>query len=137
MRKIGHRHRAAAGAVGVPGRRFIGADVNQTDIGIPAAKPPPEMGGDDPLFVQSAEKAFRVLTAFSAARPTMSLSQLAVATGLEKSAAQRFAHTLERLGYLRKDAHTKHFELTTRTLAPAYRFTQSNPLMRRALPYLV
>ena len=91
----------------------------------------------DPLFVQSVEKAFRVLTAFNARHPTLSLSQLAAATSLDKSAAQRFAHTLERLGYLRKNAHTKHFELTTRTLAPAYCFTQSNPLVQRAIPYLV
>jgi DNA-binding IclR family transcriptional regulator len=92
---------------------------------------------NDPLFVQSVEKAFRVLTAFDATRPTLNLSQLTAATGLDKSAAQRFAHTLLRLGYLRKDPHTKHFELTTRTLAPAYHYTQSNPLVRRAVPYLV
>jgi DNA-binding IclR family transcriptional regulator len=82
-------------------------------------------------------KALRVLTAFNARRPTLSLSQLAVATGLDKSATQRFAHTLLRLGYLRKDPRTKHFELTARTLAPAYHYTQSNPLVRRAVPYLV
>lgn len=92
---------------------------------------------DDPLFVNSVEKAFRVLTAFDAQHPTMSLSQLATATGLDKSAAQRFAHTLLRLGYLHKNARTKHFELTTRTLAPAYHYTQSNPLVQRAIPYLV
>jgi len=92
---------------------------------------------DDPLFVQSVEKAFRVLSAFDARHPTLSLSQLAAATGLDKSAAQRFAHTLFRLGYLQKNARTKHFELTTRTLAPAYHFTQSNPLVQRAIPYLV
>ncbi len=94
-------------------------------------------GRGDPLFVQSVEKALRVLTAFNARRPTLSLSQLAKATGLEKSAAQRFAHTLQCLGYLHKDEHTKHFQLTTRTLAPAYHFTQSNPLVQRAIPYLV
>jgi IclR family pca regulon transcriptional regulator len=91
----------------------------------------------DPLFVQSVEKAFRVLAAFDASRRTLGLSQLAAATGMDLSATQRFAHTLERLGYLRKDTHTRHFELTTRTLGPAYHFTQSNPLVRRAVPYLV
>jgi len=91
----------------------------------------------DPLYVQSVAKAFRVLTCFDAARPTLSLSQLAEAAGMDLSAAQRFTHTLQRLGYLRKDPHTRHFELTTLTLAPAYHFTQSNPLVRRAVPYLV
>jgi len=91
----------------------------------------------DPLYVQSVEKAFRVLTAFDAKRRTLSLSQLAQATGMDVSATQRFAHTLQRLGYLHKDPHTRHFELTTLTLAPAYHYTQSNPLLRRAVPYLV
>ncbi len=101
----------------------------------PTTSPPEER--EDPLFVRSVEKALRVLTAFNARRPTLSLSQLAAATGLDKSAAQRFAHTLLRLGYLRKDPRTKHFELTSRTLAPAHHYTQSNPLVRRAVPYLV
>lgn len=91
----------------------------------------------DTLYVQSVEKAFRVLSAFDATRRTLGLSQLAEATGMDISATQRFAYTLEKLGYLRKDPHTKHFELTTRTLAPAYHYTQSNPLLRRAMPYLV
>ncbi len=104
----------------------------------PAAAPVSEpTSREDPLFVQSVEKAFRVLTAFGARHPTMSLAQLAAATGLDKSAAQRFAHTLMRLGYLRKNERTRHFELTTRTLAPAYHFTQSNALVQRAIPYLV
>lgn len=89
------------------------------------------------MFVNSVEKAFRVLDAFNAERPTLNLTQLAAATGMDKSTAQRFAHTLERLGYLRKDPRTKHFELTTLTLKPAYHFTQSNALIRRALPYLL
>lgn len=90
----------------------------------------------DGLMVQSVEKAFRVLTAFDAARPTLSLTQLAEAIDLDLSATQRFAHTLERLGYLRKDSATKHFELTARTLDLGYHYTRANTLVDRALPYL-
>lgn len=90
----------------------------------------------DPLMVQSVEKAFRVLTAFDAARPTMSLTQLAEAIDLDRSATQRFTHTLEQLGYLRKDPATKHFELTARTLDLGYHYTRANALMERAMPYL-
>lgn len=92
---------------------------------------------EDPLFVQSVEKAFMVMTAFDAERPTMSLSQIADATGMEKSAAQRFSHTLCKLGYLHKDPKTKHFQLTPRALKPAYHYTQSNALVRLATPYLL
>lgn len=90
----------------------------------------------DPLYVRSVEKAFLVLTAFDAERPTMSLSQLMQATGMEKSAVQRFSHTLCELGYLYKDPATKHFQLAPRTLRHAYHYTQSNPLVRLAAPYL-
>ena len=55
---------------------------------------------DDRLYVQSVEKAFRLLEAFAAATGPMSLSQLAAASGLDKSGAQRMGHTLARLGYL-------------------------------------
>lgn len=87
-------------------------------------------------MVLSVEKAFRVLTAFDAARPTMSLTQLAEAIDLDRSATQRFTHTLEQLGYLRKDPATKHFELTVRTLDLGYHYTRANALMDRAMPYL-
>lgn len=91
----------------------------------------------DPLFVQSVEKAFRIVLAFDAAHPTMGLTQLAKATGLERSAVQRFAHTLQKLGYLRKDPVTRHFRLTSRTLGPAHRYTETDPLIRLATPYLI
>ncbi|MBI3451831.1 MAG: IclR family transcriptional regulator [Rhodospirillales bacterium] len=91
----------------------------------------------DPLLVQSVEKAFRVLTAFDRAHPTMSLTQLAAAIDLDKSATQRFTHTLVRLGYLRKDMGTKRFELTVKTLDLGRHYTQANPLVDRAMPYLL
>jgi DNA-binding IclR family transcriptional regulator len=90
----------------------------------------------DPLYVRSVEKAFLVLKAFDAERPTLSLSQLMHATGLEKSAVQRFSHTLCELGYLHRDPATKRFQLAPRTLRHAYHYTQSNPLVRLAAPYL-
>lgn len=101
------------------------------------SEPKPVRERTDPMFVNSVEKAFRILGAFNAERPTLNLTQLAAETGMDKSTAQRFAHTLERLGYLHKDPRTKHFELTTLNLQTAYHFTQSNALIRRALPYLL
>ncbi|HMO28035.1 IclR family transcriptional regulator [Enterovirga sp.] len=87
-------------------------------------------------MVRSVEKAFRVLTAFDVSRPTLSLTQLAAAIGLDRSATQRFTHTLERLGYLRKDPATKHFELAPRILALAHHYTRANSLIERAMPVL-
>lgn len=90
----------------------------------------------DPLIVAAVEKAFRVLTAFDAAHPTLSLTQLAVRIGLDRSATQRFTHTLECLGYLRKDPQTKHFELTARTLNLGHHYARASTLIERAIPYL-
>jgi len=90
----------------------------------------------DPLMVASVEKAFRVLTAFDEAHPALSLTQLATLLGLDRSTVQRFTYTLERLGYLRKDPTTKHFELTVRTLELGHHYSRANTLIERAMPYL-
>lgn len=108
---------------------------------MPASEAAPALGAlppdHDPMRVQSVEKAFRVLRAFDAARPSLSLTQLAAAAELDKSAAQRFTHTLTMLGYLQKDPVTKRFELTVKTLDIGYRFIRTNALVERARPYLL
>lgn len=97
----------------------------------------PEGRATDPLMVMSVDKAFRVLHAFDSSRPTMSLTQVAATVGMDKSAAQRFTYTLEKLGYLRKDPVTKRFELTVRTLDLAHHYLRSNAMLERAMPYLM
>ena len=94
-------------------------------------------GHRDALYVRSVEKGFRVLAAFGSGRSTLSLAQIAAEAKLDKSATQRFTHTLETLGYLRKDPETKRFELTTRALDLGYHYTRASPLVERALPYLM
>lgn len=87
-------------------------------------------------MVQAVEKAFRVLEAFDAASPRQTLTQLAESAGLDRSATQRFTHTLGKLGYLHKDARTKAYELTPKALNLAYQYTRSSPVVLRAHPYL-
>ena len=101
----------------------------------PAAERPGRK--DDALMVNSVEKAFRVLSAFGRQHQTLSLSQVASETGMDVSAAQRFTHTLTKLGYLHKDAQTKRFELTAKTLDLGYHFVRSSRLLDRAMPYLM
>ncbi len=90
----------------------------------------------DPLLVQSVEKAFRVLNAFDGTRSSLSLSQIAEETGLDMSAAQRFTHTLSKLGYLAKNADTKRLELTVKALDFGYHYTRSSSLVERGMPFL-
>lgn len=107
---------------------------------LPAAKTRRAAGrsnATDGLTVLSVEKAFRVLECFKADSQSLSLTQIANLTDLDKSAAQRFTHTLTNLGYLRKDPDTKRFELTPRTLNIGYVYTRTNTLVKRAMPYLL
>ena len=61
----------------------------------------------DTLLVQSVEKALRVLQAFDGGTRFLGLTEIAARCGVDKSAAQRFAHTLHLAGYLEKCPDTR------------------------------
>lgn len=86
--------------------------------------------------IMAVEKAFALLTSFDASNPTMSLTQLASVAGLGVSTTQRFANTLEKLGYLYRDPGTKRFELGVRSLDLGHRFNATNRIIERASPHL-
>lgn len=89
------------------------------------------------LFVQSFAKGLEVLLAFGSQRASMNLPEIASAAGISKSAAQRFAFTLESLGYLVKDPSTKRYSLTPRMLELGYRYLLVDRVLERASPYLL
>ncbi|MBK1662966.1 IclR family transcriptional regulator [Rhodospirillum rubrum] len=91
----------------------------------------------DRLFVSSLDKAMRLLGAFSAERPEMGLGDLALAAGLDKSAAQRFAHTFHSLGYLDKDPVTRRYRPSIKILDLTNAYLWANPLIRAAMPRLI
>lgn len=95
---------------------------------------PPE---SSTLYVQSLATGLAVLKAFNAHRASMSLPDIAAAVGISKSAAQRFAFTLEALGMLKKDPYTKRYSLSSSNLETGYHYLQSHPLLERANPYLL
>jgi DNA-binding IclR family transcriptional regulator len=103
-----------------------------------AAKPSAE--AVDPtassLYVQSVEKAMKVLTAFDGSKRQLSLSEISASTGFDMSATQRFTYTLAALGYLFKDADSRKYELSPRLLDFTYHYLTSNDLVSRATPYL-
>lgn len=90
----------------------------------------------NPLFVQSFAKGLEVLRAFNEQRVAMNLPEMAAATGMTKSAAQRFAFTLEALGYLEKN-DDKRYMLTPRVLELGYRYLLVDHFVARASPYLL
>jgi IclR family pca regulon transcriptional regulator len=90
-----------------------------------------------PLFNQSLAKAFVLLESFGMDRRAMNLPELAAVTGLGKSAVQRLTFTLESLGYLQKDSHSKKYALTSRSLELGMRYITSSSLIESANPYLL
>jgi PcaR/PcaU/PobR family beta-ketoadipate pathway transcriptional regulator len=98
---------------------------------------PPRQGRDSPLFVGSLEKGLRVFQAFDDTHRSLRLTEIAAATGLDKSAAQRFTHTLHELGYLKKDAKTKHYRLAPKVLELGFTYLRTDSLVERATPYLL
>ncbi|MGE0725981.1 MAG: IclR family transcriptional regulator [Alphaproteobacteria bacterium] len=92
---------------------------------------------ENPLNVKSMHKAFAVLEAFRDNDRFLSLAELATITGLDKSAVQRFTHTLRTLGYLEQDPQTRRYALGRRVLDLAFGFLKSHPLVERAAPVLV
>lgn len=90
----------------------------------------------DPLYVRSVEKAFSVLEVFLQEPKALSLRDVSRLTGYDKSTAQRFCHTLHRLGYLQRVQGSSAFVLAPKVTELNAGFANSNPLVRRARPYL-
>ena len=88
------------------------------------------------LFNQSLEKGLAVLRAFSARRRTMTLAEVAAATDINKSSAQRMVFTLERLGYVRKHPQTRRYQLTPRVMEIGFNYLAADPLIDLANPFL-
>ena len=97
---------------------------------------PADDPADDPLFVGSIGKCFRVLETLNAARGPMTLTALAAAANLDRSATQRVTHTLRRLGYLLQDPETRAWSLGTRLLSFGHTVLAADRLRECALPFL-
>jgi DNA-binding IclR family transcriptional regulator len=91
----------------------------------------------DPLYNQTVEKALAILEAFGDRGRALNLGEIAAATDMTKSSAQRCTHTLERLGYLRRDLHLKRWVLSPRSLSVANAYLTGHPLLEQATPHLV
>jgi IclR family pca regulon transcriptional regulator len=81
-------------------------------------------------FVQSVERGLAVIKSFDENHSEQTLSDVAKATGLDRSAARRFLLTLEALGYVEHD--DKLFRLRPQTLQLGYAYLSSLPWWRSA-----
>ena len=91
-------------------------------------------GVRDADFIQSLERGLSVIRAFDAEHPKLSLSEVAVRTGLSRAAARRFLHTLVDLGYMRLEG--SQFSLRPKILELGYAYLSSQSLPEVAMPHL-
>ncbi|MHA6966467.1 IclR family transcriptional regulator domain-containing protein [Glutamicibacter bergerei] len=84
--------------------------------------------------VQSLARGLQVISSFDAEHPSMTLSEVAVLTGLSRATARRFLLTLQDLGYVRSDG--KYFELTSKVLQLGYAYLSSATLPQLIEPVL-
>lgn len=96
----------------------------------------PFSSAPDLLFNQSLEKGLAVLRSFSAQRRTMTLAEVAEATDISKSSAQRMVYTLEQLGYVRKHPQTRRYQLTPRVMEIGFNYLAADVLIDVANPFL-
>lgn len=85
-------------------------------------------------FLQGLERGLAVIRAFSAAAPSLTLSEVARAVGITPATARRILLTLEELGYVRSDH--RRFSLTPRVLALGWAYLSSLDLGELAGPFM-
>lgn len=85
-------------------------------------------------FVESLARGLTVLTAFGGGRESLTLTEVAQATGLARATARRALITLEHLGYVAVDGRS--FTLTPRVLGLGYAPLSRLTLSQIAQPHL-
>jgi IclR family pca regulon transcriptional regulator len=87
-------------------------------------------------YVEAVGRGLRILEAFTEASPNLSLTELSLAAGLDKSTVFRFAYTLEALGYLHRDPETKRYRPGVRVLRLGFAALSRLGLQEIAGPFL-
>lgn len=86
----------------------------------------------DPYLVPGLVRGLTLLQAFTPQRPEQSLSQLAQALGITRSAAFRSVHTLVREGFLLPVRDGRHYRLGPAVLRLSYGYLASRELLEIA-----
>ncbi|HEY4371882.1 MAG TPA: IclR family transcriptional regulator C-terminal domain-containing protein [Burkholderiales bacterium] len=92
-------------------------------------KPPPSDS-----YVQSFARGLGVIRAFTAEKPSQTLTEVAARTGLDRAGARRILLTLAQLGYVYQEG--RQFRLTARTLDLGYAYLSTTPLWNLAEPIM-
>jgi len=93
------------------------------------------VSGDGFQGIQSVSRALSILELFSDKRPSLSVSQVAEITGLNRATCYRFCQTLRKLGYL-EELGDRRFRPGLKAVSLAHSALSSRELPELAQPYL-
>lgn len=96
-----------------------------------------EAYNEDPLFLRSVARTVAVMMAFQNARQPLSLSQVANAAGIDRSAAQRIVHSLQKLDVIARDPADRGYLPGLRILDMTHDLLRLNPMLQRANPIML
>ncbi|MDF0596609.1 IclR family transcriptional regulator [Psychromarinibacter halotolerans] len=91
---------------------------------------------DQRYIVPGLERGLHILQLFNATGESMTLAELAEGIGLSRSSAYRLVYTLEKSGFLSRDAQSKRYALTSRVMTLGYAFLAARPLVETVQPFL-
>lgn len=86
--------------------------------------------------VQSLAKGFKVLQAFTAQEPELTMAEVARKSGMDNATAFRFINTLVEIGYVDKVDNTRRFRLTLKVLDLGFHAIARSDLRTLARPIL-
>lgn len=89
----------------------------------------------DRKYIISLERGLKILGIFGESARKLTLTELASACSLNKTAAQRFLYTLCALGYLTRDENKK-YQLSTKILSLGFSFLNSSDLRSVCKPHI-
>ena len=118
----------------IAGRRLAPLDSPSHGASDPAAGAGGAEGAADRDIVNALSRGMTVLGSFSRSGRKMTLSEVAVETGMSRAAARRFLLTLVRDGYVASDG--KYFDLTPKVLDLGFSVLARTGLWDRAWPFL-
>jgi IclR family pca regulon transcriptional regulator len=89
----------------------------------------------DRKYIISLERGLKILEIFGESARRLTLTEVASACSLNKTAAQRFLYTLCTLGYLTRDENKK-YQLSTKILSLGFNFLNSSDLRSVCKPHI-
>jgi IclR family pca regulon transcriptional regulator len=91
-------------------------------------------GPDDKEFMATLAKGLAVLGCFGRQRPTMTLSEAALAASVSRATARRILRTLAELGYV--EQHGRQFSLSPNILQLGFAYLATQSWIDRAVPLM-